>query len=270
MEPLKTLFEIPDLPNHVLPDPLRDAYGGDLGFGQGDIYANFVTSLDGVAALDRETPPSIISGKNEADRFVMGLLRAFAEAIVVGAGTLRAEPKHLWTPEYIYPPFKEAYTELRRSLGLEGQPLLVVVTRRGDIDPALPAFEREAVVVTTGSAASRLRASLPGSARVVTLEEERDSILQVLDALHTQGVGTVLTEGGPTVFGGFLKARVLNELFLTLSPRLAGRMPGNERLGVVEHFAYGAHELLPLTLRSAKQSGSHLFLRYRVDRNPRP
>ncbi|HYU63230.1 MAG TPA: dihydrofolate reductase family protein, partial [Verrucomicrobiae bacterium] len=60
---------------------------------EGRVYANFVSSIDGIVALEAGTAPSggIISGRNEADRFVMGLLRAFADAVLVGAGTVRAE-----------------------------------------------------------------------------------------------------------------------------------------------------------------------------------
>ena len=49
-----------------------------------------------------------ISGFNQQDRMVMGLLRAVADAVIVGAGTLRSAPQHLWTAEYIYPPLAES------------------------------------------------------------------------------------------------------------------------------------------------------------------
>ncbi|HEX2267878.1 MAG TPA: dihydrofolate reductase family protein [Actinomycetota bacterium] len=262
---LRTLFEVEGLPSAGLPDALRQRYGGELGFPPQIVYANFVTSLDGIAALDPETPPSVISAKSDTDRFVMGLLRAFADAVVVGAGTLRAEPRHLWTPERIYPSTSADYAELRASLGRQSEPQLVLLTRKGDVDPSLPAFEAGALIVTTDQAASRLRSSLPPASRAIGLPEAELSVSTVLHIVRAEGHQTILTEGGPTVLGGFLKERVLDELFLTLSPRIAGHKRGDERLSLVENFAYPASGLQPLSLLSAKQDGSHLFLRYRID-----
>src|SRR4051812_45187374 len=103
-QPLTTLFEHADLPTLPIPDELTAAYGGDLGFSRPCLFANFVESVDGVVAL--ATPAesgAIISGGNAADRFVMGLLRACADAVMVGAGTFRKAGTHLWLPEGIHP-----------------------------------------------------------------------------------------------------------------------------------------------------------------------
>jgi riboflavin biosynthesis pyrimidine reductase len=84
-----------------MPDVLERVYGG-LGFADEVVYSNFVESLDGVATLgSKPSAGSEISGRNPADRFLMGLLRAFADAVLVGAGTLRATPGHQWTAEHI-------------------------------------------------------------------------------------------------------------------------------------------------------------------------
>src|SRR5512141_2287638 len=96
---LDTLFEKDGLPSYGLAEGLKQRYGGGLGFEAPRLYANFVSSLDGVVALEGTTNSSqMISGKSEADRFVMGLLRACADAVMIGAGTLRAAPASLWTP----------------------------------------------------------------------------------------------------------------------------------------------------------------------------
>jgi riboflavin biosynthesis pyrimidine reductase len=75
-----------------------------------------------------------------------------------------------------------------------------------------------------------------------------------------------LYEGGPQLLAEIVRVDLLDELFLTLSPRIAGRTLGGDRLSLVEKFAYPASGLQPVTLLSAKQDGSHLFLRYRIDR----
>jgi hypothetical protein len=58
--------------------------------------------------------------RSEADRFVMGLLRAFAGAVVIEAGTFRPDPHHRWTPGHVYPPAAGAFACLRRDLGYAG------------------------------------------------------------------------------------------------------------------------------------------------------
>src|SRR5205807_9223950 len=119
-----------DLAVGTLPVQLAELYDGGLAIRKGTVYANFVSSIDGIVALEGGRAPSggIISGRNEADRFVMGLLRAFADAVVVGAGTVRAEGgKALWTPDYIFPAAAEALAALRRALKREPAPRLVIV-----------------------------------------------------------------------------------------------------------------------------------------------
>ena len=92
----------------------------------------------------------------------MGLLRAAADAVVIGAGTLRASsPDHVWTAEYIYPPLADAYRELRAALGKPEPPLNVVVTGSGDLDLDRRLFRSGAVpslIVTTAAGARRARA----------------------------------------------------------------------------------------------------------------
>jgi riboflavin biosynthesis pyrimidine reductase len=261
---LTTLFERPGSPAFDLPPELLRAYGGGIGFDGQAVYANFVTTLDGVVAFGDDTPPSVISGKSEADRFVMGLLRACADAVVIGAGTLRTEPGHLWTAEHIYPPLAEEYRGLRVALGLPAAPRLVVLTRSGKVDRSARAFERGALVLTTPSAATTLRRRLPKATVVRSVVSGRIEPAEVLSTLRRDGHGTILTEGGPSVMGSFVRSRALDELFLTVSPRIAGRSRALPRLGLVQGMAFSPDELLETTLLSAKRQGSHLFLRYRL------
>ncbi len=82
------------------------------------MFANFVSTLDGVVAIP-SLPASnrLIAADSSADRFVMGLLRACSDAVVIGAGTLSASPRSLWTPARAFPDAAEAFAELRRRLG---------------------------------------------------------------------------------------------------------------------------------------------------------
>jgi riboflavin biosynthesis pyrimidine reductase len=272
MVPLELLFEKDGLPSYDIPKDLERLYGGGLGFEASRLYANFVSSLDGVVALEGQNNSSqMISGRSAADRFVMGLLRSCADAVVIGAGTLRAAPNSLWTPAYIYPDAAAAFEELRRHLGREDVPRLILLTAHGEVDPHHPALESGALVLTTSLGASKLRDRLPGTSTAVAIGDGRAiDLVDVLAALRSEGHRVVLSEGGPTVIGGLLQAELLDELFLTLSPILAGRSDVGGRPGLVE----GA-ELLPTRsisgdLLSVRKHGSHLFVRHAIRKRAQP
>ena len=115
MKPLERLYAVPGPAEDALPPGLAQLYDGGLRLAGSRVFANFVSSIDGVVALPSvDASPSVISRKSEADRFVMGLLRASADVVMVGAGTLRAEPEHRWTPEFINPQAADDYRRLRR------------------------------------------------------------------------------------------------------------------------------------------------------------
>jgi riboflavin biosynthesis pyrimidine reductase len=263
VEPIETLEGAVAEPL-PLPADLQTLYGGGLDLSRGTVYANFVSSIDGVVALGVHGLSSggAISGKSEADRFVMGLLRACAACVVVGASTLRDDSGHLWTPSYIHPPSARLFAELREMLGLRPEPVLVVVTNSGQVDPGERAFQEGALLFTTESGAARAP-RLPPSSEVVVLAGGGavDAGAAMAEVRRRFGSGRVLTEGGPHVIGWLLGAGLLDELFLTVSPVLAGR-DRTPRAGLVAGL-----ELLPdhgrwAHLRSVKRHGDHLFLRY--------
>jgi riboflavin biosynthesis pyrimidine reductase len=138
----------------------------------------------------------------------------------------------------------------------------VVVSTGASLDPAHPVLESGALVLTTEGAAAGLRASLPAAAEVVAVNDgETVDLALALEVLRDRGCAVVLTEAGPSMFGSLLASRLVDELFLTVSPVLAGRAAA-ARLGLVEGV-----ELIPQTrvagrLRSVRTHGSHLFLRY--------
>jgi len=148
---LELLFEEPGLPVEQLPPPLAELYDGELGFARPLLYGNFVTSLDGVTAVapTASGQGGLISGGLPADRFLMGLLRAFADVVLIGAGTLRAESDHVWSAGRVYPPAADAYLRLREFLLLPPTAPLAVVTGSGALDPALPALAG-GLILTTG------------------------------------------------------------------------------------------------------------------------
>jgi riboflavin biosynthesis pyrimidine reductase len=227
------------------------------------LYANFVQSIDGVVALpEGKSSGSVISGSSRADRFVMGLLRAQADAVLVGAGTLRGSPGHRWTAEFIAPDFAESHRALRADLGLPAEPRLIVVTGSGAIDVAHTSLERGVTVVTTTVGAARLDGRLPAGSTVhIAGGGDRVELAALVAYVRECGFESVLTEAGPDVNGQLIREGLLDELFLTVSPVIAG----SPRAGGFG-FAAGT-ELLPETrvqprTLSCRQNGDFLFLRY--------
>ena len=279
-----------------LPPDLTALYGRlDLPPHPGRPYVlgNFVSTLDGVVALN--SPGSKqgggeISGYNEHDRALMGLLRAISDAVIVGAGTLRSVPKHRWTAPAIFPALEDAYQQLRANLGKPEPPLQVIVTASGDLDLTLPVFqsgEAPALIVTTASGAARLSASaLPASVQITAVKDvDRLSAGAVLDTVcrafgdgrlrepgsRTLGFAShararpcdiILTEGGPVLLGDFLAEGKLDELFLTLAPQVAGRDASTHRPGFADGTLFAPAHPLWSTLVDVRRAGSHLFLRY--------
>lgn len=264
---LEVLFEAEGLPDWELPSRLKKMYGGPIGFRLPVTYANFVTSLDGVAALPEiKDSPAVIGGKSEADRFVMGLLRALADAVVIGAATMRNAQRHQWTSNYIYPQLAEDFKQLRRALGKPHDPSLVVLTARGNLPPSHPALDKGAIILTNERTARRLSGQLPPTCRVEVLGTgSRIEPNRLREFLDSEGFQTVLSEAGPSLFTQLLRADLADELFLTSSPLIAGR-DGEPRPGFVSGL-----ELLPQTevsagLASVRKSESHLFLRYQLEK----
>jgi riboflavin biosynthesis pyrimidine reductase len=229
------------------------------------VYSNFVSSLDGVVTLgSKPSAGSIISGKLPADRFLMGLLRACADAVVIGAGTMRATPGHLWTPAHIYPELATEFTALRSSLGRSPEPALVLLTASGELDYSHPALRKGATVVTTIAGAKKIGDRLPPKCELIAMGKGKSvDIGKAIGELRGRGFNVLLTEGGPHLMGQLLEAKLLDEAFLTVSPTIAGR-GAETRLGMVEGY-----ELLPdhgawSRLLSVRLHDGYLFLRYTV------
>lgn len=266
-EPLALLCDREELLGVPLPAALEASYGGPLRLSGSIVYANFVSSLDGVVALPSLVQSSaLIADRSEADRFVMALLRSCADVVLVGSGTLRASPTSLWTGERVFPDAAPELGALREELGLAPVPKLAVLTASGEVDVAHPALDAGALVLTTARGAAHLGSSLPDASEAIVLEGSTEVDLRAaIDLLRHRGYGRILSEAGPTVLGSLLASGVLDELFLTLSPLLAGRGRPEHRPGLVEGRAFLPETRLAGRLLDARRHRQHLFLRYRID-----
>lgn len=166
------------------------------------VRLNLVSTLDGRAAGPDGTSESLTS---RADRMILGVIRELADVVVVGAESVR-----------------------REGLGRPRRAALAIVSVTGDLsghrldehaDRVMPV-----IVITTAAGAEHAAATAP-TATVRVLEAapgERIAPAAILDDLRQQGFGGIVFEGGPTLAGQFVQAGLVDELCLTVMPRVGG------------------------------------------------
>jgi riboflavin biosynthesis pyrimidine reductase len=283
-EPIRTLFAAhPSQSSQVvLPEGLRTRYDGDLSFPLAPqerpyCIANFVSTLDGVVSFNMpgQSEGAQVSKSNEEDRFIMGLLRASADAVLVGSGTLQAVgPQGTWLPESVYQPAKDLYRKYRTEVLRKPEyPLVVIVTGTGELDLASAVFHTprtRVFILTTEQGKQRL--SQNGSETLASVDvkalptaEKGISPSAILTLLRQEaGVELLLHEAGPTLFGEFLAGEFIDELFLTVAPQIAGRVAAHSRPGLVANVEFSPATAPWWKLLSTKGAADYLFLRYKV------
>lgn len=224
------------------------------------ILLNMIASVDG-AATDPDGRTAGLGGP--ADQRVFSAIRAVADIVLAGAGTVRAER---YGPARTPPSLQEA----RRARGQAARPRIAVVTRSLAIDPDLPLFrdatdEDRPIVITTTAGLDRMRrtraaggaAGLPTVAEIVVAGDESVDWPTAFAALRTGArAEVVLVEGGPHTNTQLVAADLVDELCLTVSPQLAGV----DSLRIVAGSAAGGPR--PLVLDRVLLDDDHLFLRY--------
>jgi riboflavin biosynthesis pyrimidine reductase len=241
----------PARPGELHDDAIIDGYergAREHGAGGRWVRVNFVTSADGSATVEG------LSGglSDAADKRVFALLRRPCDVVVVGAGTIRAEG-------YGGMRVDEASERWRVSRGFAAQPTLAIVSGGLDLDPASDVFTQAPVrpiILTNGSSPVVRRERLAAVADVIVCGEASFDTATALDALADRGLKRVHCEGGPHLFGTFVRQSTLDELCLTVSPVLEG--------GAGQRIIGGAQGERDLRLEQVLRSGSTLFLQYRV------
>jgi riboflavin-specific deaminase-like protein len=207
---------------------------------------NMVSSLDGKATIDWRTRGL----STELDRRLFHQLRTQADAVMVGAGTARVE-------RYGRMAKSDELRDKRRAEGLDPDPLAVIVSARLDLPADLPLLNEpeQRVVIATGS-----DATLPDLAGNVEYLRIGDDLPVLMARLREDyGVRSVLCEGGPTLNSHLLAADLLDELFLTLHPKLSG---GAAALTIVAGRTLVAPAELELV--SLAEGDGDLFTRWRI------
>jgi riboflavin-specific deaminase-like protein len=187
------------------------------------LRVNFVSSLDGAVTVDGFSAG--LSGPG--DKLIFGALRMVCDALIVAAGTIRAE-------RYDALRLDAARRDWRRGNGLAEYPLMVVVTRSLDLDPAQEIFSDapiRPIVITSAAAPADRRAALAGVAEILTAGEREVDLAAAFAQLHARGATQLLSEGGPHLLGAMIAADLVDELCLTVSPLLAGGTAGRIATG---------------------------------------
>lgn len=236
----------------LLPYPAGDLSDDDLLAayatpGDDHLRVNFVASADGAVTLSGKSGG--LSGP--ADKRVFQLLRDLADVVLVAAGTIRDEG-------YGYPDFSPERRARRVRAGRRELPTFAIVSRSLELDLSSSLFTDapvRTVVLTDDTAPADRRRELERYAEVVSTE----GLAGHVRALRERGLGRILCEGGPSLFGGLNADGLLDELCLTTSPLLAGPGPGRIVAGP-------EHPPVPLTLTTLLEEDGALFHRFAVRR----
>jgi len=177
------------------------------------LILNFATTLDGRAAIDGRSGP--IGSRTDAE--MLQRLRTRFDAVMIGAGTMRAE-------RYGRVVADQARRERRERLGLPHDPLVVIVSGRLDLPWDAPLFsEGGRVLVFTAS--DQEPPAVEASLRVVR-HEGRVEMAEALRYLRRErGIRALLCEGGPRLHSELWSLGLVDELFLTVAPKLTGAGP---------------------------------------------
>ncbi len=208
------------------------------------VLCNMAPSLDGKIAPARKRAPLALS-RHEEDPKRMRALRARCDAVLIGASNLRADDPDL-SPGRIR----------------------VVVTRAGDqVEPTAkmfdPAWGGEAIVAHAATMPEGKRASLRTRATLVELGASEVDVAALLEWLRRErGCGVVLSEGGGMLNAHLFAARAIDELYLTIVPRVLG---GSSAPTIVEGDGFEPDAIPDARLASVEQLGDELFLVYAFD-----
>lgn len=281
MEALQTLLDRTKGADLLTPE-LRVLYGGPLSIpeapsGRPYVVVNFVYTIDGHTSYGSGyAGGGLVSAYNEQDTFIMGLLRTAADAVMVGANTLREEGEHLWTHTHIAKAFDAEMTAMRRELGKQRRyPLNTFVTGSGEVisgsaQAKLPAVFRHAevepIVFTTQSGQERVARDFTGvsAPQVYTFGNEAEVDLpMMLRYLRTEmNVKLLLVEGGERFAGALCKAGLYDEFFLTMSPFIVGQTRENPRPLIVSGFEFTPEQAPRHRLMSLKEHEDYVFSRW--------
>jgi riboflavin biosynthesis pyrimidine reductase len=219
------------------------------------LRVNMIMSLDGAAAFGGVAGP--LSDAN--DQSLLLALRGYADVVLVGAGTVRAEG---------YGPVRltaDQSAERRERWGVESAPPIAVVTQTGQVPASLFADPAQRPILVTTAQLAHDRPQLREHADLLIAGDSTVDLESAVRTLHAGGMRRILCEGGPTLLDELIANDLVDEMWLTISPTLAATAatarPGAPALAVPTR----------LTLGHALTVEDYVYLRYvRADHGATP
>jgi riboflavin biosynthesis pyrimidine reductase len=213
------------------------------------VITNFATTADGRATIDGRSGPI----GDEGDMEVFRRLRTQIDALLIGTRTLGIE-------RYGRAVRRPELRAARAALGLAPEPLVATVSRSGELPLEIPLFAEPEAHVVVFTIPDAPEPSCPARVDLVRLDPAELTLTTALRHLRTEhGVGSLLCEGGPTLMSALLHERLVDEVFLTLAPQLAGGGSGPTMSSGAPLVDPAAMELV----WTLERAGS-LYLRYAV------
>jgi riboflavin biosynthesis pyrimidine reductase len=200
-------------------------------------FANFVQSIDGVASFKGAHAAGSDISQSMEDRWLMDLLRAHADAIIMGVNTLVEEtfssPHLNGGRGPVYRIEEKSLRDLRTKLGRKREKV-IFVTASGSLDPrAYRVFDgdqMDALILTTVSGAARVQARSAGTQIIIAGQDKTIDLPVAMRMLRKDmGIRHLLCEGGPTFYGSMSRAGLIDEKFVTTSPMEVGLLVPTEQ-----------------------------------------
>jgi riboflavin-specific deaminase-like protein len=227
------------------------------------VFLNMAMTLDGKTSTIERQPTDWTS---KADKQHLIKLRATADAVMVGARTAETDRTSLAVPD-------ERLQRARVRRGQPPHPLRVIVSGNGSFRENIRAFERRVspILIFTSRRASRAKldrlARLP-DVHVYIVGERGVSVPLMLDILARDWkVKRLLGEGGASLNWSLFAARAVDEVFVTLCPRVFG---GATAPTLVDGAGFPRKLILNAKLVRCERHGQELFLRYRIESPTKP
>ncbi len=220
------------------------------------VSVNFAITADGKVSTRKKTPSGFTS-ENDKRRFRE--IRAAADAVLVGVGTVKADNMSMGVSD-------PALQSARQKRGQSAQPLRVIVSASGRFDPKAKIFASPGapiVIFSTQAMPERTRAWLAAKADVWLFEKAVDlaELMRILRVDYK--IRSVICEGGPTLFRSLLEADLVDTLHLTWAPVIFGGREASTLTGLPGEFL---PHLVRFKLASQEVLGTECFLTYRIKR----
>ena len=221
------------------------------------VYSNFVSTVDGKVQV-LENWKSYWPIGSEIDHRVLTELRALSDVLIHGSRTAKLSP-------FITKVQNSSLIRLRKSLGKSETLPYVVLSNKPDskLVSHLKNYAGGKAYLVTNTQA-KIPKNSESYVKLIRIGEKEIDLKKLISFLSQRlGARRILMEGGPTLFGSFLEQDLVDEIFLTITPKIVGNK-NNQTLTLVENKLFPANQIKRLKILSVKQISDELFLRYKI------